>query len=66
MRKYLPIKVHNIHYGSGWWWGRYLFFFRIFAIVPIWVEMINTQTRYGKQLTHGNDKSWRRYYEYAR
>lgn len=53
MRKYKPIKVFSLHFGEGWWWGKYLWFFntrhpkfwqQCFAIVPMsrhvrWTDM---------------------------
>ena len=43
MRKYKPIKIFHIHYGIGYWWGSYIFFFiskytSHFAIIPMYVE----------------------------
>ena len=26
MKKYLPIKVHHIYFGYGWWWGSKVYF----------------------------------------
>ena len=30
-----PIRVFSLHFGRGWWWGRYFYFFKPFAIVPM-------------------------------
>ena len=39
MKKYMPIRIHHLYYGYGYWWGSYFFFIdkhsTAFAIVPI-------------------------------
>lgn len=36
IRRYKPIKVFSIHFGSGWWCGKHLWFFKTsFAVIPM-------------------------------
>ena len=63
MKKYKPIKIFNIHYGYGYWWGKYCFFIgkhsTCFAIVPIWRECNNSiYANNGKIIGHGDCLSW--------
>ena len=42
MKKYMPIRIHHLYYGYGYWWGSYFFFIdkhsTAFAIVPMCME----------------------------
>ena len=66
MRKYLPIRIKHSYYGKGWWWGRYLFFLRHFAIVPLWYEALNVRTEDGKFIGPYCGNSWTEYNKYCK
>ena len=64
MKKYLPIKVHHIYFGYGWWWGSKVYFYdRIHGglfIVPLAKECTYmVQARNGKTIGHGFVMSWK-------
>ena len=27
MKRFLPIRIHHIYFGYGWWWGKKFYFF---------------------------------------
>lgn len=68
LKRFLPIKVHSIKFGYGWWFGDKLFFFEkhwmpvnimtIATEIPNLVFAVNLKT-----IGHGDAKSCDRYYE---
>ena len=63
MKKYLPIKVHHIYFGYGWWWGSKVYFRdRIHGgifIVPLEKECpIMVYAHNGKVIGNGRVMSW--------
>ena len=68
LKRFLPIKVHSIKFGYGWWFGDKLFFFEKHwmpvNIMPICVEINNLIFDANlKTIGHGDTNSWDRYYE---
>ena len=68
LKRFFPIKVHNIKYGYGWWFGDKLFFFEKhwipFNIMPVSCEINNLVFDSNlKSIEHGYSNSWDRYYE---
>ncbi len=65
-RKYLPIKIHSVELGIGYWWGDRFYFpqgWRIPIITPSWFHLRSCQTLSGKAIEHGKSKSWERFEE---
>ena len=63
MKKYLPIKVPHIYFGSGWWWGSKGYFRdRIYGgifIVPLAKECQKMcYAHNGKLIGDGMVMSW--------
>lgn len=64
MRRFLPIRIHSICYGYGWWWGsKFYFFSPLYVIAMHWERRNATYARNGKEISHGRIKSWLRYKE---
>lgn len=68
LKRFLPIKVHSIKFGYGWWFSDKLFFFEKHwmpvNIVPICFDIKHLVFDSNlKTIGHGNAKSWNRYYE---
>lgn len=65
LKKYLPIKVHSIHYGYGWWFGDKVIFFEKhwipFNIMHICFELKHLGFANGKSIDEGLTHSWDRY-----
>lgn len=63
MKKFLPIKIHHIFYGYGYWWWDYFLFIgkhsTCFAVVPMCRECTNAiYGLNGKIIGHGDTLSW--------
>lgn len=60
IRKFLPIKIHSIYLGVGYWWGCYFFFIKDNkAIVPMHYEYRNCIfMKNGRSITEGAIHSW--------
>lgn len=62
MKKYKPIRIFNIHYGYGYWWGKYFFFIGKnavdFAIVPMYRELGNSTYYNNRAIPNGDTMSW--------
>ena len=57
IKKYLPIRIHSIDYGIGYWWGKRMFFSEL-VIVPVCKHYHRTQTLEGKAIEPRYVRSW--------
>ena len=61
MKKYLPLRIQSRVFGRGWWWGTHCWFFRRFAIVPMWWHYKDCLTLEGKPIVPKHAYSWDEY-----
>lgn len=68
LRRYLPIRIHSVYYGAGWWWGNYFVFWTTFAVLPMcWHYKLCVFARTSRAIQEGGDsRSWKRYDEQER
>ena len=63
IKRYSPIRVHNIRFGYGYWWGEKVYFIgkrsTCFAIIPISYIVMDTIYASNEEIVgHGDIASW--------
>ena len=59
MKRYLPIRIHSISMGNGYWWGKRIFF-RGCYILPMFRHYPDCQTPDGEAIRPKWPESWHR------
>ena len=57
MKRFLPIKIHSIDFGIGWWWGSKLFF-KHGVVIPSWYHYRRCQKLSGLAIELEYPQSW--------